>query len=256
MSQSRISRKTLSRVLPSHSPKQQVGWVFRAWATREQALPHLLVVCSEECRYATCAIKKLCLAFLLDRPFYSRPLSFPYCSVRLLVFRWMLFLPIQKANHGVLYTRVAFCCSPKCARHYLCHQGRLMDKHTLDEDDDDDTSAHRFVVSRRLFIAQRLNSCSPPPQGSYSTRPTPPQPHCRPPSLSDAIEKLLLDEPFCSLSVQELSRLRLRLTSLGLWHGCDLKDMQLRSLEFEDKPFSGGQVGGTGNVESAWNVLR
>eukprot|EP00903_Cladosiphon_okamuranus_P006763 g6596.t1 len=57
----------------------------------------------------------------------------------------------------------------------------------------------------------------------------------------DAIEKLLLDEPFCFLSARELARLRLRLASLGLWHGCDLKDMQLRSLEFEDKPFSGGQ---------------
>eukprot|EP00752_Nemacystus_decipiens_P004594 g4193.t1 len=57
----------------------------------------------------------------------------------------------------------------------------------------------------------------------------------------DAIENLLLEEPFCSLSAQELSRLRLRLASLSLWHGCDLTDMQLRSLEFEDKPFRGGQ---------------
>ena len=85
------------------------------------------------------------------------------------------------------------------------------------------------------------------PQPWYSA------PLCRPRTLptrgppcffiSGAIDKLLLDEPFCSMSAQELSRLRLRVASLGLWHGCDLKDMQLRSLEFEDKPFRGGQVG-------------
>lgn len=46
------------------------------------------------------------------------------------------------------------------------------------------------------------------------------------------------------MSVQALSRLRLRVASLALWHGCDMKDMQLRSLELEeDRPFHGGQVG-------------
>ncbi len=45
------------------------------------------------------------------------------------------------------------------------------------------------------------------------------------------------------MSVPELSRLRLRVASLALWHGCDIQDVQLRSLEFEEKPFHGGQVG-------------
>ncbi|CAM9670660.1 unnamed protein product, partial [Ectocarpus sp. 6 AP-2014] len=57
----------------------------------------------------------------------------------------------------------------------------------------------------------------------------------------DAIEKLLLDEPFRSFSMPELARLRMRVLTLALWHGCDVQDMQLRSLEFEDKPFHGGQ---------------
>ncbi|CAN0117967.1 unnamed protein product, partial [Ectocarpus fasciculatus] len=57
----------------------------------------------------------------------------------------------------------------------------------------------------------------------------------------DAIERLLLDEPFRSFSMPELARLRMRVLTLALWHGCDVQDMQLRSLEFEDKPFHGGQ---------------
>ncbi|CAB1116449.1 PAO [Ectocarpus sp. CCAP 1310/34] len=57
----------------------------------------------------------------------------------------------------------------------------------------------------------------------------------------DAIEKLLLDEPFRSFSMPELARLRMRVLMLALWHGCDVQDMQLRSLEFENKPFHGGQ---------------
>lgn len=63
---------------------------------------------------------------------------------------------------------------------------------------------------------------------------------------SVGIDEILEEEPFCSLSAAGLSRLRLRLLALSLWHGCDLKDMQLRSLDFSrlgDKPLKGGQVG-------------
>lgn len=60
--------------------------------------------------------------------------------------------------------------------------------------------------------------------------------------VKDAIEKLLLEEPFRSFSMPELARLRMRVLTLALWHGCDVQDMQLRSLELEDKPFHGGQV--------------
>lgn len=68
---------------------------------------------------------------------------------------------------------------------------------------------------------------------------------------SDGIDEILEEEPFCSLSPAGLSRLRLRLLTLSLWHGCDLKDMQLRSLDFGmlgDKPLRGGQVGRGGGV--------
>ncbi|CAN0443847.1 unnamed protein product, partial [Ectocarpus sp. 12 AP-2014] len=60
-------------------------------------------------------------------------------------------------------------------------------------------------------------------------------------SAGDAIEKLLLDEPFRSFSMPELARLRMRVLTLAQWYGCDVQDMQLRSLEFEGMQFHGGQ---------------
>lgn len=46
------------------------------------------------------------------------------------------------------------------------------------------------------------------------------------------------------MSEHELARLRLRILSLTLWHGCDLKELPLRGLDFGDTPLHGGQVGG------------
>ncbi|CAM9690420.1 unnamed protein product, partial [Scytosiphon promiscuus] len=58
---------------------------------------------------------------------------------------------------------------------------------------------------------------------------------------SDAIEEILLGQPFRSLPAPDLARLRLRVATLSLWHGCEMQDMQLRSLEFEERPLRGGQ---------------
>lgn len=76
---------------------------------------------------------------------------------------------------------------------------------------------------------------------------------------ADGIDEILEEEPFCSLSPAGMSRLRLRLLALSLWNGCDLKDMQLRSLDFRmlgDKPLKGGQVGrgGRGGEEGAYSL--
>ena len=78
------------------------------------------------------------------------------------------------------------------------------------------------------------------------------------PPGTDAIEGILLEEPFRSLSEREMARLRLRLLTLSLWFGCDLDEMQLRSLEMDDKVLPGGQVcGGARNTPThKKSVLR